>query len=300
MTAAVAVNAPGRSRPLRVLTYVFLSAVALLWLVPIGGAVYSSFRPYAETQRKGIFSLPDSLTFSNYTSAFRQGGMGGWHGTFANTAFIVLPSIVLILLLSSFMAFAVSRFTWRFNVALLLVFTAGNLLPQQVIFKPLFALFEHTPWPNLLSDTDTGYLLGTKVAVIIIHVAFQTGFCTFVLSNYMKTIPRELNEAAAVDGASVPRQFFQIILPLCRPALAALATLEFTWLYNDFFWAVVLINQGSERPITSSIANLGGQFFTNDNLIAAASMIIALPTLAVYLALQKQFISGLTLGASKG
>ena len=300
MTAAVAVNAPGRSRPLRVLTYVFLSAVALLWLVPIGGAVYSSFRPYAETQRKGIFSLPDSLTFSNYTSAFRQGGMGGWHGTFANTAFIVLPAIVLILLLSSFMAFAVSRFTWRFNVALLLVFTAGNLLPQQVIFKPLFALFEHTPWPNLLSDTDTGYLLGTKVAVIIIHVAFQTGFCTFVLSNYMKTIPRELNEAAAVDGASVPRQFFQIILPLCRPALAALATLEFTWLYNDFFWAVVLINQGSERPITSSIANLGGQFFTNDNLIAAASMIIALPTLAVYLALQKQFISGLTLGASKG
>ncbi len=300
MTTAVAVNAPGRSRPMRVLTYAFLSAVALLWLVPIGGAVYSSFRPYAETQRKGIFSLPDRLTFANYTSAFRQGGMGGWHGTFANTAFIVLPAIVLILLLSSFMAFAVSRFTWRFNVALLLLFTAGNLLPQQVIFKPLFALFEHTPWPNLLSDTDTGYLLGTKVAVIIIHVAFQTGFCTFVLSNYMKTIPRELNEAAAVDGASVPRQFFQIILPLCRPALAALATLEFTWLYNDFFWAVVLINQGSERPITSSIANLGGQFFTNDNLIAAASMIIALPTLAVYLALQKQFISGLTLGASKG
>jgi multiple sugar transport system permease protein len=194
----------------------------------------------------------------------------------------------------------VTRFSWRFNVALLLVFTAGNLLPQQVIFKPLFALFEHTPWPDLLSDTDTGHLLGTKIAVIIIHVAFQIGFCTFVLSNYMKTIPRELNEAAAVDGASVPRQFFQIIMPLCRPALAALATLEFTWLYNDFFWAVVLINRGDERPITSSIANLGGQFFTNDNLIAAASMIIALPTLAVYLALQKQFVSGLTLGASKG
>ena len=106
--------------------------------------------------------------------------------------------------------------------------------------------------------------------------------------------------AALVDGASVPRQFFQIIMPLCRPALAALATLEFTWLYNDFFWAVVLINQGSQRPITSSIANLGGQYFSNDNLIAAASMMIALPTLAVYLMLQKQFISGLTLGSTKG
>ncbi len=291
---------PGHSKPLRVLTYVFLTAVALAWLVPIGGAFYASLRPYNETQRKGIFSLPDSLSFKNYGDAWNQSGMGGWHGTFFNTGFIVIPSLILILLLSSMMAFAVSRYTWRFNVALLLIFTAGNLLPQQVIFKPLFALFEHTPWPDLLSDTDTGYLLGTKVAVIIIHVAFQTGFCTFVLSNYMKTIPKELNEAALVDGASVPRQFFQIIMPLCRPALAALATLEFTWLYNDFFWAVVLINQGSERPITSSIANLGGQFFSNDNLIAAASMIIALPTLAVYLALQKQFISGLTLGASKG
>ena len=89
-------------------------------------------------------------------------------------------------------------------------------------------------------------------------------------------------------------------MPLCRPVLAALATLEFTWLYNDFFWAVVLINQGDERPITSSIANLGGQFFSNDNLIAAASMIVAMPTLIVYLALQRQFIGGLTLGANKG
>jgi multiple sugar transport system permease protein len=290
----------GTSRTVRVLTYVFLTAVALLWLVPIGGAIYASLRPYGETQSKGIFSLPDHLSFKNYTDAWNQGGMGGWHGTFANTAFIVIPSIVLILLLSSLMAFAVSRFSWRFNIVLLLAFTAGNLLPPQVIFKPLFTMYEHMPWPDILSDTDTGHLLGTKIAVIIIHVAFQIGFCTFVLSNYMKTIPKDLNEAAMVDGASVPRQFFQIILPLCRPALAALATLEFTWLYNDFFWAVVLINQGSERPITSSIANLGGQYFSNDNLIAAASMMIALPTLVVYLMLQKQFISGLTLGASKG
>ena len=98
-------------------------------------------------------------------------------------------------------------------------------------------MFKAMPWPDFLSDTNTGNLLGTKIAVIIIHVAFQTGFCTFVLSNYMKTIPKELGEAAMVDGASVVRQFFQVVMPLCRPALAALATLEFTWLYNDFFWA---------------------------------------------------------------
>jgi multiple sugar transport system permease protein len=116
----------------------------------------------------------------------------------------------------------------------------------------------------------------------------------------MKTIPKELSEAAAVDGASVPRQFFQVILPLTRPALAALATLEFTWLYNDFFWGSVLLNQGDQRPITSSIAVLNGQYATDFNLIAAASLIIAFPTLLVYLMLQKQFIGGLTLGSTKG
>jgi multiple sugar transport system permease protein len=134
----------------------------------------------------------------------------------------------------------------------------------------------------------------------MIHVAFQTGFCTFVLSNYMKTLPKELGEAATVDGASVWRQYATIIMPLCRPALAALATLEFTWIYNDFFWAVVLVPTGDKRPITSSIANLSGQFIVDNNLIAAASVLIALPTIIVYLVLQKQFISGLTLGANKG
>jgi multiple sugar transport system permease protein len=290
-------RAPRRARIWRISLYVFLTTMAVLWLVPLAGAVYASFRPYAETQKFGIFSLPKHLTVQNYKNAWTQGGMTR---AFQNTLFIVIPSLVLILAFSSAVAFTVSRFSWRFNVVLLLVFTAGNLLPPQVIFQPLFQMFKAIPWPDFLSDTNTGNLLGTKIAVILIHVAFQIGFCTFVLSNYMKTIPKELGEAALVDGAGVVRQFFQVVMPLCRPALAALATLEFTWLYNDFFWAVVLLNQGAERPITSSIANLGGQFFSDDNLIAAASMIIIVPTLAVYLALQRHFISGLTLGANKG
>jgi multiple sugar transport system permease protein len=288
---------PRRARVSRALLYVFLTSMALLWLVPIGSAIYASLRPYSETQKAGLFSMPKSFSLQNYRNAWKNAGMAH---AFANTMFIVIPSLLLILAFSSAMAFAVSRFSWRFNVTLLLIFTAGNLLPVQVIFQPLFQMFKWMPWPDFLSDTNTGNLLGTKIAIIVIHVAFQTGFCTFVLSNYMKTIPKELGEAAMVDGASVFRQFYQIIMPLCRPALAALATLEFTWLYNDFFWAVVLLNQGDQRPITSSIANLGGQFFTDDNLVAAASMIICVPTLVVYLALQRHFISGLTLGANKG
>ncbi len=284
-------------RPARVLLQVFLITMAVLWIFPIGTALYNSFRFYSDTQVNGAFSAPDTLTTENYRDAWRVGEMGK---TFWNTAFIVIPSLFFILLLSSAVAFACTRFSWRFNIFFLVLFTAGNLMPQQVIFQPLFQFYKRIPWPDIISDTNTGNLLGTKIAVILIHVAFQIGFCTFVLANYMKTIPKEIGEAAAVDGAGVFRQYWSLILPLSRPALAALGTLEFTWLYNDFFWGSVLLNQGDQRPITSSIAVLNGQYATDFNLIAAASIMIALPTLIVYLALQKQFISGLTLGATKG
>jgi multiple sugar transport system permease protein len=296
--AAVERARRGGVKPMRVLLYVVLTVLALGWLLPIGTAVYSSFRYFeADTQVNGVFSAPKTLTLENYRDAWNVGEIGSH---FLKTAFIVLPALVLILLLASCVAFACTRYSWKFNIFFLMLFTAGNLMPVQVIFQPLFQIYKRVPLPDFLSDTDTGNLLGTKIAVILIHVAFQVGFCTFVLSNYMKTIPKEISEAAVVDGASLPRQFFQVILPLTRPALAALATLEFTWLYNDFFWGANLLNQGAERPITSSIAVLNGQYATDYNLIAAASIMIALPTLAVYLALQKHFISGLTLGATKG
>ena len=132
------------------------------------------------------------------------------------------------------------------------------------------------------------------------HIGFQTGFCVFVLSNYMKTLSKELTEAALVDGAPVSRVWWSIIMPLCRPALAALATLEFTFIYNDFFWALMLMKSGDKRPITSALNNLQGQFFTDFNLLAAGALLAAIPTILVYVALQRHFIRGLTLGATKG
>jgi multiple sugar transport system permease protein len=109
-----------------------------------------------------------------------------------------------------------------------------------------------------------------------------------------------LTEAALVDGASVLRIWGAIIMPLCRPALAALAVLEFTFIYNDFFWALVLMKTGDKRPITSALNNLQGAFFTDNNQLAAASFLVALPTIIIYLVLSKQFVSGLTLGSTKG
>ena len=294
-----ATGAVSRHRPRitlgRILLYAFISVAALLWLVPIAGAIFASFRPYADTVSDGFFSWPRSLTLDNYRNAWEQGDI---LRKYWNTVVILVPALLLTLFFSSMVAFVASRFSWRFNILMLSIFTAGNLLPQQIIIQPLFQFYNRVELPEFLSNS--GKLNGSVWGLILIHVAFQSGFCTFVLSNYMKLLPRSLNDAARIDGAGVWKQYWQIIMPLTLPAIAALATLEFTWIYNDFFWAVVLEQQGADRPITSSLANLGGQFFTDDNLIAAASMFVALPTLIVYFALQRYFIAGLTIGAEKG
>jgi multiple sugar transport system permease protein len=274
---------------------IFLTITALVWLLPLLWAVYTSLRPYEDTARLGYVSVGGSYGFENFATAWSQADLPHYY---LNTLIISVPGVIITLLLASMAAFALSRFSFRFNIALLMLFTAGNLLPQQVIITPLYRMFLSIPLPTWLSDT--GLMFDSYFGLIAIHVAFQMGFCTFVLSNYMKALPRDLTEAAFVDGASVWRQYRSVIMPLSRPPLAALATLEFTWIYNDFFWAIVLVQTGSKRPITSALNNLAGLYFTDNNLIAAGSILAAIPTLIVFVLLQRHFVKGLTLGSSKG
>lgn len=281
-------------RPARILLHTFLVVTALAWLAPLLWALLAAMRPYGETSTRGYVSWPDKLTFDNFTGAFQQSDMLHYFG---NTLLIAVPAVLLTLLLSSMVAFYVSRFDFRVNLFLLLVFTAGNLLPQQVIITPLYRLYLLIDLPGI---TMSGKLYDSAFGLVLIHVAFQSGFCAFVLSNYMRSLPHELTEAALVDGASVWRLYWQIVLPLCKPAMAALATLLSIWIYNDFFWAIVLISTGENMPITSALNNLSGQYFTDPNLVAAGALLTAIPTLIVYFALQRQFVSGLTLGANKG
>ena len=141
--------------------------------------------------------------------------------------------------------------------------------------------------------SDSGTLLNSFLGLILVNIAFQIGI--------LRLRAQQLHEGAAaasstsrpiIDGASVSRQFFQITLPLCRPALAALAVLQTTWIYNEFFWATVLLQQGDKYPVTSSLNNLRGQFFTDNNLVAAGSMIVAIPTLVIFFVLQRHFVRG--------
>ncbi len=276
-------------------THLFLTVMSIVWLIPLLWALFTALRSKADTDKYGYFSFGGAFDFNNFITAWNQGGFANllW-----NSVIITVPTVILTLFFASMMAFAVSRFTWKFNITLLIIFTAGNLLPPQVLAAPLFEMFKHFELPYWFSDSGT--LLNTYIAVIAVDTAFQVGFCTFVLSNYMKTLPTELSEAAVVDGASVWRQYVGIIMPLTKPALAALGTLEVIWIYNDFFWPLLLIQTGSRMPLTTGLNNLQGQFLSNYNLMAAGAIITVIPTLVIYLILQRQFVAGLTLGANKG
>jgi multiple sugar transport system permease protein len=284
-----------RPRVGRIAVYGLMIGASALWVIPLLFALYISFRPYSETSQYGYVSLPHHLTFSNYINAWTQADLFHF---FLNSVEITAPAVIVTLFLASMAAYVICRTDIRINVGLLIMFTAGNLLPQQVIITPLYRLYLLIPLPSFISSS--GLLYDSIFGLIVINVAFQTGFCVFVLSNYMRTIPDEMYEAARVDGASVWSRYWRLTMPLCRPALAALATLLTTWIYNDFFWAITLMVTGSKRPVTSALANLQGQFISNQNLIAAAAVMAAIPTLVVYILLQKQFIAGLTLGATKG
>ena len=279
----------------RYLLHIVLISLSFVWLFPILWTLYQSLRPFGDTIRDGVVSWPRTLTLDNFINAWNQGELGKY---FLNTIVIALPAVFMTLWISSMLGFLFARFSFKANILLLMMFTAGNLLPQQVIIVPLYRMYLWLPLPSPLGVG--GHIYDSYFGIGLIHVVFQTGFCTFVLSNYMKTLSKELTEAALVDGASLWKIYSSVVLPLTRPALAALAVLEFTFIYNDFFWALMLMVTGDKRPITSALNNLQGAFFTDQNVLAAASFIVAVPTVVVYLVLSKQFVRGLTLGSTKG
>jgi multiple sugar transport system permease protein len=232
----------------------------------------------------GFWAIPRELTFNNFTEAWTSARVANYLG---NSFIITIPSLIATLFLSSLAAFALARYRFRGSTLLYFMFVAGTMLPFQILLLPVFRLSSELRIYN------------THWALIAIHTAFQMGFCTFVLRNFMRTIPNDIIEAARVDGCSDFRIYWQIVLPLSLPSLAALGTLEFTWIFNDYIWALILIQSDGLKPITAGLASLQGQFTTNWPLITAGSLIAIVPTLVVFAFLQRYFIQGLTLGSGK-
>ena len=270
--------------PWRVLVYLILVIAALLWLVPILTALITSVRTFDEILKNGFISWPKTITLDNFKIAWERGGLNRY---LPNSFIITLPSLTLTMFFSSLSAYALARFKFPANRVIFFTFVGGMLLPFQVLLLPVFKL------------TDFLGLYDTYWGLIFFHTAFQLGFCTFMLRNYMRTVPGEIIEAARIDGCSEIRIWAQIMLPLTLPAIAAIATLEFTWIFNDYLWAIVLLRSDNLKPITAGLATLQGQFVTDWPVIVAGALIGTLPTLLVFIFLQRYFIEGLTLGSTK-
>ena len=266
------------------LKYVFLVILVLIWLVPLIAALVTSFRTSADMNTNGFWSVPQSLTLENFTQAWEQANVKRYLG---NSFAITIPALFGMLFLSSLSAYALARFRFRWNLPLYFMFVAGTMLPFQILLLPVFRL------SNSLGIYNTHW------ALIMIHVAFQLGFCTFVLRNFMKAVPSEIFDAARVDGAGEFRLYWQMMLPLSIPAFAALATLEFTWIFNDYIWALILVSDDLLKPVTAGLSTLQGQYNTNWPLITAGALLATLPTVIVFVFLQRYFIQGLTLGSNK-
>ena len=273
------------SSPWRTLGFVVLLVITFLWLVPFLQALLTSFRTNDDLMARGFFSLPTAVSFNSFAEAWERGGLSRY---LPNSFIITVPSLIMTLLLSSLAAYALARFRFSGNRLIFFLFIGGMMLPFQVLMLPVFRL------------TDALGLYDTFWGIIAFHTAFQLGFCTFVLRNYMRTVPGEIMEAARIDGCSEFRIWWQIMLPLTVPALAALAVLEFTWIFNDYLWAIVLLRSDKLKPVTAGLAILQGQYVMDWTVIIAGALLATIPTVILFIFLQRYFIEGLTLGATKG
>jgi multiple sugar transport system permease protein len=267
--------------PTYVVLLVFLLPVALplLWMVS------TSLRTNAEVAAVPISLLPDSLTFSAFRAVFADPDT---LQLFVNSYVISLSVAVLCVLLASLAAYGFSRFTFRGKRFMLLYILLTQMFPLVLLAVPFFLLMSRAG------------LYDTYAALIIANLSFALPFSILMLRDFIDTIPRELDEAATVDGCSPLRTFFMIILPTCIPGLVATAVYAFILAWNEFLFAVVLTNSTSAQPLPVGISLLQGEQSTLWNEIMAVSLLGSIPLVIVFMIIQRFLVAGLTAGSVKG
>ncbi|RVO87787.1 carbohydrate ABC transporter permease [Sinorhizobium meliloti] len=262
-----------------------VGAILIIWLAPLFAVILTSFRSMADVMSGNLWGWPTEIAVvENYTAVFTQTPMAGY---FLNSLVITIPSVIGVLSLSTLAGFVLARYRFPGNMLIFALFVGGNFLPHQIMMIPVRDLMVRLN----LYDTTT--------ALIIFHVAFQTGFATLFMRNFIAALPDELFQAARAEGATPFQTLIHVVVPLVRPALAALAILLFTFIWNDYFWAVVLTVSDNVKPVTAGLANLRGEWVSAWNLISAGTIIVAVPPVVMFFLMQKHFIAGLTMGAVK-
>lgn len=264
---------------------VALPIALILWLLPLLGVAMTSLKPSSDLAAGNYFGLPSQIAFSNYADVFNNSPIGKY---ILNSFKVTIPTVIGAVAIACLSGFALAVYRFRMNLLIFFLFVAGNFVPFQILMVPVRDL-----------TVSTG-LYNTITGLALFHIAFQSGFCTLFMRNFIKGLPFELIESARVEGVSEFRIFWYIVLPLMRPAIAALSVLVFTFIWNDYFWATVLTTSAETQPVTAGLYSLNGQWIAQWQLVSAGSIIAAMPPVLMFFLMQRHFIAGLTLGATKG
>jgi multiple sugar transport system permease protein len=256
--------------------------VLALWLLPLFGVALTSIRSVEDLTRGNYWGWPGGPLLDNYLTVLSGSRMLQF---IANSFLVCLPAVAGAVALSAMAGYALAKHEFPGNRLLLMVFVAGNLVPFQALMIPV---------------RDLMIALGlydTRWALIVFHIAFQTGFCTLFMRNFIRALPDALIEAARLDGAGELKVLWHVVLPLVRPAMAAIAVLVFTFVWNDYFWSLVLVQSDDVRPLTAGLQSLRGMWQTSWPLVSAASLLAALPPVVLFFLMQRHLITGLTFSA---
>lgn len=263
----------------------FLPLALIMWLLPLIAVAIFSVKPEGDFSAGEYWSLPSTFGgWENYGKVFFQSDMPRY---LLNSLLITVPTAIGAVALACMAGFALGIYKFKLNLWIFFLFVAGNFVPFQILMVPVRDL------------TVNMGLYNTKTGLVLFHIAFQTGFCTLFMRNFIKGLPFPLIEAARVEGIAEWKIFVYIVLPLMKPAIAALSVLIFTFIWNDYFWAIVLTQGAESQPVTAGITSFNAQFRAAYHLMSAGAIVAALPPVAMFFLMQKHFIAGLTLGAVK-
>ena len=273
-----------RTDPVLVVLWAALVIIALLWIAPFVFIVFTSVKSIADVAKTSAFALPAHPAWANFPGAWVR---GNFSTTVFNSALITLIKVPLGLFISAMAAYALSRIRLPAGRAIFLLVLFGTMLPFQVMLAPIFTL------------VNSFGLINTKLGIILPYLAFGVPYQVFILHGFFREVPRELTEAALVDGASHFTIFRSIFLPLSLPVLAALLILDFVATWNEFAMALVILQDNRMWTLPLGLMSFQTQFSRNYGQLNAAIVMTVLPAVIVYMMFQRYFVSGLTSGAVK-
>ncbi|WP_057462434.1 carbohydrate ABC transporter permease [Pseudovibrio sp. POLY-S9] len=277
--------APKRFNPWPVVIFICLFTLAILFLAPTFGVLLSSVKTTRDIALGDLWAIPSSMYWGNYVEVLSNPAV---HGYMLNTFLVAAPATAFSIGLGTLAGYVFSKLPFKGSDLVFLLVVSGMFFPPQVILIPLFRLF------NLMGLIDTLW------PMIIVHTALGIPICTLLMRNFFATVPNPLREAAILEGANEWQVLTRIALPISLPAIAVLATLQFTWIWNDFLWPLIFTQSDEKRTIMLGLVFMKGQYSVAWGIQGAMSLIASLPTLIVFLFFQRFFIKGMTMGAVKG